>query len=357
MVNTLIEHQFVREVGIVSSGAGRPATMLTMNPSAGYLISCEIGVDFIGTSCADFGLNTIWENKESITPEMGAEEIVARVVDLLGQAVQKGQAVSNRYLGMAIGVAGLVEMNSGSVIFAPNLKWQGVPLLDILMKEGFQEPVFVDNEANLAALGEHYFGAGRGYKEMLYISAGVGLGGGIVNNGMIYRGANGAAAEFGHMTIEPNGEICNCGNRGCWETLVSQTALFRYIQQAIANGEQSSLQNPQENWLDNLTVKKVVQAAYADDLVAKQALQKVGRYLGIGIASLVNALNPELVLLGGVMSLASDFLLPAIREEIDRHALQWNRQAVQLAKACTESCAFSGIAAVYQSVLNDPLQV
>ena len=171
----------------------------------------------------------------------------------------------------------------------------------------------------MATIGEGFFGAARGYSNVLYISVGVGVGGGIISSGRLNGGATGFASEFGHMTMDPDGALCNCGNRGCWETQVSQRALFRGVCALLAAGTDSMLAADQ----DHLTVARITAAARHGDTVALTALHQVGRHLGIGIASLVNAFSPELIVLGGILSLAGDFLLPEIDAELEgeRHAL------------------------------------
>jgi glucokinase-like ROK family protein len=354
LVNELIKNEFVRELGITSSGTGRPATQLMLNPGAGFLIGCEIGVDFIEVMVTDFAPEVVWQVKAEISPEMGQSAILERLLGLLRKGIEKGQPAGKSLMGIAVGVPGMVDHSSGTVRFAPNLKWCDVPLRQILEQANFGAPVFVDNEANMAALGEYYFGIAQNYNEVLYLSANIGLGGGLLRDGKLCRGANGVAAEFGHMTMNPNGEFCNCGNRGCWETQVSQTALFRYIGEVLQAGASSPLAEFfSAGQFTRLTVHQVVDAAQAGDLVAIQALQQVGHYLGIGIASLLNALNPELVVLGGILSAASEFLLPAVADEIQKRALRWNREAVQIMPAAhgSDACAKGGIATIYQSVL------
>jgi glucokinase-like ROK family protein len=252
-------------------------------------------------------------------------------------------------MGIAVGVPGMVDHSTGTLRFAPNLKWRDVPLRRILEQANFGVPIFVDNEANMAALGEHYFGVAQKHQEVLYLSGNIGLGGGLLRAGKLCRGANGVAAEFGHMTMDPDGEPCNCGNRGCWETQVSQPALFRYIGEMLQGGEASQLASS----FGNLNVPQVVEAARAGDQVAIRALQRVGRYLGIGIASLLNALNPELVVLGGILSEASEFILPVVEAEIKHRTLPWNREMVEVLPAAhgSDACVKGGIATIYQSVL------
>jgi glucokinase-like ROK family protein len=359
LVQELLEYRFLRETGLSSSaGTGRPAVMLDFNPAGGCFVSGEIGVDFISVISTDFTAEIICQYREPTSPLLTQSEILDRALTLLGQAAEAGQEQVGPILGVALGVPGLVDQAGGTLLFAPNLKWHHIPLRDMLQSH-FTAPIFVDNEANLAALGEHYFGAAKNHTEVLYISAGVGLGGGIIRDGHLFSGGTGFGGEFGHMTMDPAGELCNCGNRGCWETQVSQSALFRYVWQAIISQGQSSMLTAMTHGdLTELTVAQVVEAAQAGDAVSLAALETLGRYLGIGMAALVNALNPHLIVFGGILSLAADFLLPIVTAEIHQHALSylWGETTaeVALARHGVDACVMGGVAACYQSILNQP---
>ncbi|MGQ9849079.1 MAG: ROK family protein [Aggregatilineaceae bacterium] len=359
LVQELIDMGFVHETGLSSSGVGRPSTLLELNPRAGYIVSGELGVDFISVICANFGGEVFWQIKDNTTDIQGQDAIIERTLALLRQAVQEGAnacADCGSLLGIAVGVPGLVEQATGTLLFAPNLRWQDVPVRAILAQAFPGVPLFVDNEANLAALGEHLFGVARGYNEIVYLSAGVGVGGAVVRNGQLVRGTTGFASEFGHMTLDPNGLLCNCGNRGCWETLVSQSAVYRLVREAIESGQPSQLVTMTGGALDRLSLPLIVEAAYAGDAVAQTAFETVGRYLGIGIASLINAFNPDLVVLGGILSLAGDLLLPVIRAEVAQRALRWNAAAtqIQLAQHGFDACVMGGVAALLQAVVLEP---
>lgn len=354
LINELNERGFVREMGMQTSGTGRPATLLTLNPAAGYIVSCEIGVGFIEVLVTDFGPQTIWQIKQPIKPETAQDEIMSRVMTLLHEAVDRGKSVADKLFGIAVGVPGMVDHSSGTILFAPNLKWRNVPLLKLLENESFGAPIFVDNEANMAALGEHYFGAAQGYKEILYLSGNVGLGGGFLSNGQLRRGASGMAAEYGHMTVDTRGELCNCGNYGCWETKVSQNSLYKKVINKVEAGEASILMEKTQGQWEHLSVEMIVEAAQAGDKVAIRSLEEIGYSLGIGIASLLNALNPEIVVLGGILSIASEFLFPVVNEEIQKRALLWNRESVKIVRAVhgSDASVKGGIATVYQYILS-----
>lgn len=356
LVNELNQQGFVREIGMQTSGTGRPATLLTLNPAMGYIVSCEIGVGFLEVLVTDFAPKAIWRIKEVTNPGATQSDILDRMMVLLHEAVEQGKSSAGKLLGIAVGVPGLVDHVTGNILFAPNLKWRNIPLLTLLEKESFGVPLFVDNEANMAALGEHFFGAAQEYREILYLSGNVGLGGGFLSDGILRRGASGMAAEYGHMTMDPDGELCNCGNYGCWETLVSQNSLYKKIIHAVQTGETSILSAKTQGQWENLSVELIVESARAGDRVAINSLEEIGHSLGVGIASLLNALNPEIVVLGGILSIASEFLLPVVNEEIQKRALQWSRESVQVIPAAhgSDACVKGGIATVYQSILAQP---
>lgn len=355
LVKELIARQFVREMGLGSSGGGRPAVMLELNPDAGCIIGLEIGVDFILAILTDFRAHVLWRRWEDTDQAEGQEAILAKALTLVRQALAAAQPTHSPVLGIGVGIPGLVDISSGTLLFAPNLKWYDVPLHEVFSRQ-FDVPIFVDNDANMSALGERYFGKAQGSNNFIYLSLGVGLGGGIVLNGQLYRGVGGYAGEVGHMTVVDDGERCNCGNRGCWETLVSQTAVVKRVQKAIEAGNASLVSQLVEGRLDRISIPIIVEAAGKGDRVARQALEETGIYLGIGIANLINAFNPEWIILGGVVSLASDYLLPAIERTIEKRSLVWARRMVRVTASSygADACVMGGVALVLHDILSRP---
>lgn len=356
LVKELLDANFVREIGAgKSEEAGRKGILLELNPQAGCIIGVEIGVDFISVILTNFAAEICWRHQEQTTCLSSQEAILQRTLETVHDAVAQAERDCRPVLGLGLGVPGLLDAQSGTLLFAPNLRWQDVPLRSTLERE-FSFPIYVDNEANMAALGESYFGVARGCNNVLYVSAGVGLGGGLVLNGRILSGTLGLAGEFGHMTIISDGPECNCGNRGCWETLVSEWAVFRRVREAIARGQASALVELTHGNLEQLTIPLIVQAARGQDRVALDALAETGQYLGIGIANLINALNPGMVVFGGILSLASDFLLPEINRVVEARALKWSRHAARILIAAHgfDACVIGSIATVYQHVLSQP---
>jgi len=358
LVQQLIDGRFVSEVGVEKSDdIGRPGRLLELNPAAGCIIGAEIGVDFISVLVTDFAARVLWRQQERTASGSAQEAILSRMLALIDAAIKHTAGGGAEVLGLGLGVPGLVDVLSGTLLFGPNLGWRNVPLRAQLAA-AFSFPVYVDNEANMATLGESYFGVARGARSVLYVSAGVGLGGGIVLDGRVLPGAGGFAGEVGHMTMEPDGRPCNCGNRGCWETLVSQKAVFRRVRTAITGGEESNLTAATGGDLTALTIPLVATAARNGDAVARAALHETAVWLGIGLANLINALNPEIIVFGGILSLASDCLLPVVAAVIRERALRWPAAATQVLVAAygADACVMGGIATVYYQILSQPFR-
>lgn len=358
LVGELIQHQFIQEVGLETNGLGRPSMKLQLNPKAGYILAAEIGVDFINVIGTNFSPSVVFQTIDETPKGIDADEVLKILIMRIHQAKDACQReVGEKFLGLAVGVPGLVDHDNGVLLFAPNLKWKNIPLKEILTSE-FSAPIFVDNEANLATFGEFYFGSAYQHPDILYLSAGVGLGGGILHNTHLLRGVNGMAGELGHITMLPDGELCGCGNRGCWETLVSLRALYGHVMNGLKADPGSPLMEWSGGNMENLTLEMIISAAEMGDRVALNAFDCVGKYLGIGIASLLNVLNPDLVVFGGIMSIAWKFLEPSVSIEIEKRALLWNRSSAQvvLAQHGGDACVMGGVATVYRKIISQPTE-
>ena len=359
MVKELLEVNLVQEIGTdtSSSDLGRPAIYLETNPDGGYIIGMEIGVDFISVITVNFAIEIVARRYESTLKYINQQAIMDRVIFLLKEACEQAKKNGRPVFGIGVGVPGLVDTTSGRLLFAPNLNWQDVPI-KALIESAIEVPVFVANEANLSVLGESYFGAGQNSSYSLFISSGVGLGGRIVINGRLVNGATGFAGEVGHMVVQQDDSAitCNCGNIGCWETVAGRDALFTRVQTAIQNGQPSWLTEKTEGDMRFLSIPLIIEAAQHNDPVALSALTETGKWLGIGIANLINVLNPECVIFGGALMTAHEFLLPIIRQTVDENTLSWVHEAVDIvtAKHGEDAAVMGGVAIVYEDVLNNP---
>ena len=206
----------------------------------------------------------------------------------------------------------MIDATEGILRFAPNLAWRNLPIAE-RMRDALGLPCQVDNDASMAAYGEFRFGAGRGYRHLLLVTVGTGLGGGIVSDGRLFRGANGFAAEIGHVIVEPGGPLCGCGNRGCWEQVAAGRAIDRMGREEAREHEHSILRRLAGGDPDEVNGELVTQAAKQGDGAATGILAEVGRRLGQGIAGLVNVLDPQVVVVGGGAIVAGDLLLDPAR--------------------------------------------
>jgi glucokinase-like ROK family protein len=349
--------RFVRETGTVNVGPGRPGTLIDIDPAGGRIIGAEIGVDFIAVVLVDLKANIVWRKQLNTRGAAQPQaEIIALAERLFQEAIDEVHLTGQRLLGIGVGVPGLVDRATGTLLFAPNLGWRHVPLR--AMWQRFGVPVFVENEANAAALGEHLIGVARHVADFIYLSAGVGLGGGLVIGGELYRGAGGYAGEVGHMTLLPDGPPCACGNRGCWETLINPAVILDQVRAAAHAGRTPILLALPEVMNDPhaIALPQVFEAAARGEEAVRYVLDEVGRYLGIGIANLLNAFNPSLVVLGGGLSLAGPYLLPRARREVETRALSAARSNVDIKLSVFQfdACVMGGVSLILLEVLNNP---
>ncbi|KAA3655828.1 MAG: ROK family transcriptional regulator [Chloroflexi bacterium] len=355
IVNQLLQNDLVRETELQREGVGRPGMSLTLNPDGGAAIGVELGVDFISVVVSDLLAQVRWRVYVDVDASLGQAVIVNRAEAIIDEVLAE-TAVSNLPIfGIGVGVPGLVDVQSGVIKLAPNLQWQDVPIKS-MWQERFQLPVHVENEANAAALGEHYFGVAKETNDFIYLSAGVGLGGGIMLQGQLFRGSGGYAGEIGHMTIDVDGALCSCGRRGCWETVVGPRAVERLIRTQIREGADSLLTDMAQGNVETITFDQIVEAAHQGDAVAESALQKVAVSLGIGIANLVNVFNPEMIVLGGRLRLAGELITPTIAQTVQQNSLQHPLDNVKFANSAhgAEACVMGAIALVMDNVLREP---
>ena len=358
IVNSLIEEGLIQETDLQSAKVGRPGMLLELNPKGGFAIGIELGVDCISVIVSDFIAQVQWREQACSDPSEDQIAILDQAASLTQHALNFGLSQGLRPLGIGMGVPGMVDVRQGKLIFAPNLHWNNVPLR-LIWSQRFNLPVFVENEANAAALGEFYFGAAQGVNNFIYLSAGIGLGGGIMLDGKLFRGSMGYASEVGHMTIVPDGELCGCGKRGCWETQVGPRAVLRRVRVTLKNGTPSVLCDLVQGDLERITFESVIQAADQGDAVALGALQEVGAQLGIGVANLVNVFNPELIVLGGALNRASSVLLPIVEKTISENALTPACENVRVAASAhgTDACLMGAVALVLEDILREPISV
>lgn len=289
-----------------------------------------LGVDLGGTNIvvgampAD-GSAMFAAHAEPTHAEDGADRVIARIVRLVEDAIvttmrETGIARTD-FAGIGIGAPGPLDRESGVVLITPNLGWTNVPLRD-RVTEAIGLPGALDNDANCATLGEWWIGAARGARHALGLTIGTGIGGGIVLDGALYHGASGIAGELGHTSIDSNGRRCKCGNYGCLEAYASGPAIATRAREALDGQEASVLREMVRDDLIQITAQTVYEAAERGDVIARDVVRDTARFLGTGIANLVNIFNPEVVVIAGGVTQAGDALFEPLRAEVRRRAFR-----------------------------------
>src|SRR5215470_1809425 len=288
-----------------------------------------IGVDLGGTNLRIAAVDAQGQLMEKLT--LGTKTILGRdhvLNDMCGaiRQVSDKYKASGNLLGVGIGVPGIIDMQTGMVRESANLPgWSDYPVrAEIERRLG--ATVILENDANVAAFGEKWLGAGRHVGDMAMLTLGTGVGGGLVLNGKIWHGMTGMAGEFGHMTVDPEGQLCGCGNHGCLEQYASATAIRRLAAEAIGRGEYTAL-NQLAGTSQELTAEAVFQAALRGDRVARQIFDTAGSALGIALANLINVLNLPLYVIGGGLSQAWDVFSPALFRELKNRSIVFRTRA------------------------------
>ncbi|MFC7678491.1 ROK family protein [Paenibacillus sp. GCM10028914] len=310
LVQELVDNHLVQEIGPGESSGGRKPRMLLFNGKAGYAVGVEIRLKQMVAVLTDLEGSIVAE-QECLLEQHDVSSVLSKLIEMTEQLMELVPTSHYRIVGVGIGVPGMVDHN-GTVLFAPNLGWEMVPLQKLL-EDAIGVPVTIDNEANAGAQGELRFGAGRDVQHLLYISAGSGIGSGIIINGELYKGARGYAGETGHMSIEADGKVCSCGNRGCWELYASEKTY-----------ESSSTPLPARR------TSELVRYAEQGHVGTIDHFSEIGRFIGIGLTNLVNSFNPQSVVIGGPLSDAREWIEKTMQQVVSQRTLPYHRERMEI---------------------------
>jgi len=297
------------------------------------VIGIDLGGTKISTALVDTAGTIIAHDYRETHATEGQKAVIERMLDAARRVMVRAGVNQAQVAAAGIGAPGPLDVEAGVVVAPPNLPgWDRVPLRR-LIESRLGITTFLENDANAAALGEYRFGAGRGVEHMIYVTASTGIGGGLILNGRLYHGASGMAGEIGHITIMPYGPLCGCGNRGCLEALASGTAIARQAGERVARGAPTLIADLAGGDPERVTAKLVAKAASQGDVEAQEILAEAMRYLGIGMANLVNLFNPQLIVIGGGLTNIGEMLFGPVQRAIDRRALPTLAQAVRVVRA------------------------
>lgn len=346
LVNELLEDQLIYESGPGQSSGGRRPVILLFNDKAGFSIGIDLGVNYILGVLTDLRGNIIVEVNKKLTVrsyEVVIEILKSVISDLINAAPQSHYGI----VGIGIGVPGLVN-NDGEILVAPNLGWKNINLREEI-ENCFDIPVVIENEANAGAYGEKLYGAGKENDNILYISAGIGIGIGIILNGELFYGMNGFSGEAGHMIVQVNGKDCTCGSSGCWELYASEKALLEEARKLKLTGITE----------ETLSIELLLELANSGNEDIINLFHSIGMYLGVGINNIINIFNPEQVIIGNRLAMAKDWLEKSIEKFIKNHTMKYHQKdlIISFSKHAYYSAAIGVSAQMIDQFLNNAVSI
>ena len=291
--------------------------------------------------CLDVGgtkvLGAIFNEKDEIIYRLkkrskaggdAAADVEKVIISVVEEMIEESGIDRKKLNAIASCAPGVIDQDKGVVVFTPNLPWRDYDI-GSAMKKRFGVPFFVGNDVNLGVLGEHKFGAARGYHNVVGFFVGTGMGGGLILNDQLYTGHQFKAAEYGHMILDPEGPLCNCGQRGCLETFSSKQGMSAYIRQQVSRGRESMMAEAVQDGV--FRSKKLKKALAAGDRVAMEAVDRACHYLAVATGTMINTFSPDLVLYGGgVIEAVGDLFLEKVLAEVDRYCMPQIRNTVEI---------------------------
>ena len=290
-----------------------------------------MGVDLGGTNIRaavfDDGMEILGRSERPTQAQDGADEVIRRIAACVREALERTSVAVEDVAGVGVGAAGLTDWRTGAVVLASNLGWRDVPLKERLEQELDGLRVEVDKDTNVAALAEARLGAGREFKHFLYVTAGTGIGGGLILDGALYRGATGGAGDIGHVVVDPDGPLCGCGDHGCVEVYSSGAGMVNRAREMLASGAEAA---SSAMTVEALTPQTIFEAAEDGDAMAARVVETAGRALGLALADYVNINNPEAIVLGGGIVRAGRAYMDPVEHELRQRALPALGEIVKL---------------------------
>ncbi len=307
-----------------------------MKSASNYIVGVDLGATNIVSILINGEGKVIDKDTRATLAREGKEKALSQIVSSVRAVLEKGQlqGISSASIkGVGVGSPGPLDTKKGIIHFAPNLPgWNNVPLVSFLGDQ-LKLPMFLENDGNAAALAEWWIGAGKKVDNLVLLTLGTGIGGGIIIGGEVLHGAWDTAAEIGHMIIHEGGLVCGCGKRGCLEAYASATGVIKRTVSFMKAGGDTVLREVVHDHLEDITCELVYRAAERGDELSQMIVKETARYLGIGIASLVNIINPEMVILSGGMTAAGDLLFKPVRKYARKYALKAAIRGVRIVPA------------------------
>jgi glucokinase len=292
-----------------------------------YVIGLDLGGTKINGAVASLNGDIVSQCTLPTKAEEGEEPVLGRIIEVIEKVIGQSNIDRDKIVAIGIGSPGPLDAKEGKIITTPNLPFKNFNIVKPLVDK-FNLPVYLDNDANAAAIGEYVFGAGKGTNNMVFITVSTGIGGGAILNGKIYRGNTSNALEIGHMTLEKDGPRCNCGNYGCAEALASGTAIGKAAREEVEKGAKTSLAN-----YEKVTSYEVFKESEKGDVVAQGILDKALNYLGICVANIIVSFDPEMVVIGGGVSKGGEIVFEKVNEVVKDRCFKAMQESTKIVPA------------------------
>lgn len=328
IVTDLIEAGWVLELGGAEAaamsepnpGRGRPKIPVAVREDGHFAIGVEIGAWRATTVVCNLSAEIICQRSWSIDDSLAPHVVLAQVCDAVDACISDSGIERSKVLGVGVAMHGIVDPVSGISVYAPNLGWKDIPVVDMIeARTGLR--TLIENDCNTSALGESLFGAARDKVNFVELVVDYGIGSGLFLDGRVYRGVHNTEGQIGHVVVDEDGTRCACGKYGCLEAMASEPAIVRNVKRALRLGERSALQELSGEGIAALTIDQVYQAALSGDGLARGAIVRAARYIGLGVVLYANILNPETIILAGGLTAVAELVVPVVRNMLQMRAL------------------------------------
>ena len=330
IINDLISNGIIVNTESRSTSSGRPPVALEINPQLGLVAAVDMGAMHLSVALGDFSARILEETEVPFCIDKGPAHCLEQADRILRELLHKRGLSLLDLAAIGVGVPGPVIAENGTVMAPPIMPgWDRFPIRATL-EQKWGTIVTLNNDAELGALGEWAYGAGRGERNLAFIKVGSGIGAGLIINQQIYGGTTGSAGEIGHLTVDENGPLCACGNHGCLEAFAGGHAIAAQARKLVGSGRRTLLS---EHDPDSITAQDVAEAARRGDLPAQEIVKRSGTFVGIAIAGLINLFNPSTVIIGGGVAQVGDLLTAPIRQAVRERTLRASEHSVRITTA------------------------
>jgi len=318
LIQELISLEIVIDMGIGESIGGRKPNLFGINPNARYIIGVDIDCRMVKLGIFNLANEAVSEIITYFGNVKDKNQMFEELFNRLDALIEQTNLDKNAYLGIGVSIPGLINSKTGQTYM--DLRLNGKKLEE-LFSSRYELPVIIDSDSRVMAIGEQAFGFAKDKKDVLCLNICDGIGLGMILNGIVYRGKSGLAGEFGHINVVKSGNLCTCGKYGCLETVASGTALIEQAQQGIKKGQETLIKELVNNDIEKIHVSDIIEAVNKGDIFAIEIINKLGHFLGEALSSLVHIFNPEMIIIGGKVALAENYLINPIENSLNKYTI------------------------------------